>query len=522
MRTITRSPFGVLLCSTLFLLGLSPAAPAASGSGTFRLSHLSLDEEGSNAASYRTFNLYEGTALSLENFSYDFGGGIRARLEGRNMTLNNRWIEAGLRKPGSFGVTLSTTQNRRIYSADGTEFIRRHASGAHAHLFVVPAIRVDVGASLQGRSGTPEPLFSLTDIPLLQPVDLDQRTGQIGVRYSDHGRTLGIEAKQVEFDDKLDDRQDQTRQQYRIDAMLPVPRLEQITLSGGYRYFTSERDFADTAFTSHTVWVGGSARATDHWSVRYAFVFDRAGNQSDPVETDNLTNAVYVTYARARQLIATAGYQHGITDDFGRDVRTSGFYGSLTLRSGKRFEFKANAGTRAEELNEGSRLLGDEDWNRYRGSLKYTFADGSYCRLTGESQTRENSLIGTSVDAIRGGAELSLALRGWTVSGTASYSEGEFTNSDGMFSYIDRSISADLQLPRWHGIQLSGRTVYYRASGELYIESFHNSVGLDVRLDRLYSLRGSYSADVFDDFDLINQFSTTNIVEVSIARELSF
>lgn len=495
---------------------------AASGRGTIELGHTFLDIVGNEASNYRTYNTYEGTAISLHDFSYDFDNGIRSTFNGRNLTLNNRNLEGSIGKQRLFGVTVTNSQYRRIYSFAGDKFTRRHNTNVTGFLSPHPNVQLYGGGAWVGYHGNQLPLFSLTDIPIVQKLDYAQNFYHGGIRLNDRGRSLNAEIRGNMFADNLDENNDQTRQAIRVQGILPLPNYEWITVSGGYRYFVSSYDTGDTKFTAKTAWGGGTAALNQHWSFKYAFVFDRAGSDFDLVPTDNLTHAVYLSHTQSKKSNVTVGYQYGINDDDKASVQSSGLYASAWYAFTSKVELKADFGSKAEEVRDGSRLLGDEDWARYRASGRWRFSDHGSLKLRIENIRRENDQIETSVDFIRAGGDVSIMVRNVTFSGSYSYGDGDYENPEELFSFTDHVLSGDLLLPEWQHIQLGGGAVYYRSKRDLNVESFALRFSGEYHLGDHYTMGVNYTADNFDDLTKLNEYYTANIVEITIARDISF
>jgi hypothetical protein len=504
------------------MLFIAAGNSIAGGSGVIQLGHTFLDETGNRSSDYRTYNLYEGTALTLDRFRYYFANGMHATFSGKNLTLNNRRLEGTVGKQSVFGITVTNSQYRRIYNFEGSKFTRRHNTTLSGYLSPLANVQLYGGGAWVGYRGNRIALFSLTDIPIPEQIDYTQNVYHAGVRLTDRGRSLNAEVRSDKFSDQLAQNRDQTRQSVRVQGILPIPQHEWAVLSGGYRYFTSKYDSGDTKFTAKTAWGSGSAELTSHWSVKYSFVFDRAGSELDSVLTDNLTNAVYLSYLQSRKANITAGYQYGINDDANASIRSTGWYASAWFAPTDKAELRGQLGIKAEDVHEGIRLVGDENRLRYRVSGKYRFTGEVSVRVSVENQHRENDDIDSKTDFVRFTGDASLLIQKITFTGSYAYGTGEYQNQTAKFAFNEHLLAGDLILPEWQKLQLSGGAVYYRSKQDLNIESFALRASVVCHVDQHYTAGVNYTADNFDDLTEWNEYYTANIVEIFIARDISF
>jgi hypothetical protein len=512
----------IIICLVILLL---PAmALAEGGTGTVRLGYIFTDDEGNGSTTYRAYNEYEGGALSFENFRLDLNNGMRLTATARNLTLNNRNVSVGLNQTKKFGVTINNSAYRRIYSFEGGNATRRRSSSGTFYIIPHAWVRLYGGGQWVTRKGSTIPLFDVAPFeqhPVKQ-VDAKNNFYHAGLRLADRGRSLNAEVRTQTYINDLNSTLDQNRTAYRLDAQLPIPEYEQVVLTGGFRRYESKFDKSDFTFSANTGWFGATAAITPKFSAKGTFVLDRASSNSDFVATDNMTVAGYLTYASPRKSSFTAGYQFGVNDDFDNEIRSNAWYFSGWYNSSQ-FELRGDVGLRAEEVREGTRFIGDEDRNRYRGKLTWRIPESGKLQLSVENRTRENLELESSTDFTRFGVDGDFELfEDMILAASYSHAKGTFTNSEQPFEFTDDVVSGNLTLPEYKKVTLSGGIVYYRSGQDIDIESVSLRGMADYQIGDLYHLAVKYDGHNYDDLKLQNMYYTANIIELTIAREVSF
>ena len=506
------------------ILLLPVFAIADGGSGTVRIGYIFTDDEGNASAMYRAYNEYEGGALSFENFRLDLNNGVRLTATARNLTLNNRNVSIGLNQTKRFGVTLNNSAYRRIYSFEGNNATRRRSTGGTFYVIPHAWVRLYGGGQWVTRKGSTVPLFDVAPFEQHPVKEVDGKNNFYhgGFRVAHRGASLNAEVRTHAYINDLKPALDQDRVTYRLDAQLPIPSYEQVIVTGGFRRYTSK--FADTTleFSANTGWFGATAALSPKLSVRGTVVLDRAKSDFDLISTDNVTYAGYLTYAEPRRSSFTVGYQVGSNDDFDNEIRSNTFYFSGWYAASQ-IELRGDVGLRAEEVREGSRFIGDEDRNRYRGKLTWKIPDRGKLQLSLENRTRENLEIQSSTDFTRVGLDGNLELwDDWNVTGSYSHAKGTYENSEQSFEFTDNVVSGDLTLPEYKRLTLSGGLVYYRSGKDIEVESVSMRMLADYQIGDLYHLELKYDGHNYDDLKLRDMYYTANTVELTIAREVSF
>jgi len=507
----------------LTLLAVVISASANDGAGGIRLGYTILDEEGSQAVNQSTFNQYEGLGLSLEKIWYRFDNGIRLNADLKNITLNNRHLGGGISKAGLFGLQLSNHQYRRAYSFDGSSRTRRHFTDGSLWVYPFATVKLFGGGSYTGLRGAISSLFNPDGFGSRTEQDYRQSTHHIGLRFNDRGKMFQAEYRGLKFDDRRDDSRDHDRYWVKLFGFTPLPQYEKVTLSGGYRHFETKYSTSEFKISANTVWGGGEYRLADPVKVSYNFIFDRAGSDSDFVATDNLAHTFYVSYNRQEKFGGTVGYQADVRDDFEDKVTGDSYYLSGWYKPDNHYDFRLEYGTRAETMDNGSRLLGNEDRTRFKASA--AFRDSRYGSITTrfENRTRENLSLGSESDFNRISLSGTLIISSLgTISGGYSYAKGDYQNSDYRFEFTDHTLHGDLSLNEFYRITSGAGVIYYRSKRDLDVEQVTVRLSFDYRFAESYHFKVDYNIHNFDDYLTADGYYTANVVEMNLVKDVSF
>jgi hypothetical protein len=508
----------------LSFLSLAAAGVLAKGGeGKVKVGYTFMDEKGNESVDQATFNQYEGFGLSLERFIYRFDNGIRLSADLQRFTLNNRNLTMAVEKYGLFGLRVFNNQYRRTYNFSGSTFTRRHRTGAS--FWVIPQRFVTVfgGGSYVGKTGQQSDLFDLDQPEVPIKVDYTQIEYNAGVRVNYLGRMLQAEYRGAEFDDNAVTTRDQTRFKFRTIAIVPVPRYDWLILTGGFQHFETKYKETDFKISANTVWGGATAKLPENFTLRYSFYFDRTGSDSDLVATDNLSNAVYLTHTWPNLAGLTAGYQHDVNDDAVDAMNADAGYFSGWLKPGRGFEIRAEQGFRREEMEEGSRLLGNEDRNHFKASVRYRNKEYGSAVLKFDSKNRENCQLGSEVDFIRAALDFTLEIKKYgSLSAGYAYATGEYENDEQSFEFGDHLVHADISSREYYHATGGFGVVYYRSKKDLDVESFTLRFNATYRFMKDYLLEVNYNVDNFDNFQIWDEYYTANIVEVNLIKSISF
>ncbi len=507
----------------LTLLAVVISASANDGAGEVRVGYTILDEEGSQAVNHSTFNQYEGLGLSMEKIWYRFDNGIRLNADLKNITLNNRHLGGGISKAGLFGLQLNNHQYRRAYGFDGSSRTRRHFTDGSLWVYPFATVKLFGGGSYTGLRGAISSLFNPDGFGSRTEQDYRQSAHHIGLRFNDRGKMFQAEYRGLKFDDRRDDSRDQDRYWVKLFGFTPLPQYEKVILSGGYRHFETKYSTSEFKISANTVWGGGEYRLADPVTVNYNFIFDRAGSDSDFVATDNLAHTFYVSYIRQEKFGGTVGYQTDVRDDFEDKVTGDSYYLSGWYKPDNHYEFRVEYGTRAETMDNGSRLLGNEDRTRFKASAVYR--DSRYGSIAArfESRTRENLSLGSESDFNRISLNGSFVVSSLgTISGGYAYAKGDYQNSDYRFEFTDHTLHGDLSLNEFYRITSGAGVIYYRSKRDLDVEQVTVRLSFDYHFVESYHFKVDYNIHNFDDYLTADGYYTANIVELNLVKDVSF
>jgi hypothetical protein len=510
----------------LALLLVCSVAYSSSGSGDVALGYIFLDEDGNHSVNQPTFNAYEGAALSLENLTYSFSNGMNLRADLRSITLNNRNLKGSLGKAGLFGVSLFHNKYRRLYDFEGGRFTKRHRTGGSIWAYPHRYVKLFAGGSFVNKSGSMTELFDATAPGAGLTTDYTQKHYNGGVQVNHMGRMLRAEIRASDYADNLDASRDQDRLSLKVMAAGPLPGYEEISVFGGFRRFTTEYNVSGSKITSNKGWGGATVALPEDFSLKYALVFDRSGSESDPVKTDNVSHAFYASHIWPGLAQVTAGYIRDYNDDLSDEVQASSYYFSGWVKPIPELQLRSEYGARSEEVEGGTRLLGDEDRRKYKFSVKYRCPRGATIAVKIDARIRENERLGSKSEFTRPAVELSanFCCVG-DFFGGYSYARGIYTNIGEGFEFRDYTVFGDFTSQEWHNVTAGLGATYYRSKRDLDVERSWLRFNLGYRFFESYHVKLEYNIHNFDDFVYTSQFDeyyTANIVEIRMIKELTF
>lgn len=504
------------------LLVLITTAYAGKGNGDLRLGYTFIDEEGNQSVNQSTFNHYPGLGLSLEKFRYNFDNGVRFGANLKNITLNNRNLSVNMSKPGLLGAEFTNNQYRRIYDFEGTSFTRRHQTGGSLWFYPQRYLKIFGGASLVGLSGSTTDLFSSDGPEAVTQMDYDRNCYNAGLRFNYKGRMFQAEYRSADYDDRKDSSRDQRRYHIRLDGLMPLPEYEKLILSGGFRHFETKYKKTDFKISANTVWGGATIDLTKSLAINYNFAFDRTSSDSDLVATDNISHTGYITYKWNDQIGITGGYQYDIRDDYANSITGNSYYLSEWFRPSTQLEFRGEFGNRSEKVDDGARLVGDEDRNRFKLTARYTNPSYGSLAVRVENKKRDNDQIGSKIDFQRQAADGTLKLTDIAdLSAGYSLSRGDYENREQKFKFTDHQLYADINSREYHNLTAGFGILYYRSKRDLDIECFTLHFTGSFRFMKNNRIEVDYNVHNFDDFLVSDRYYTANIVEINLIKELS-
>ncbi|UCE65810.1 MAG: hypothetical protein JSU85_13240 [Candidatus Zixiibacteriota bacterium] len=496
---------------------------AQNGGGDLKLGYIYIDDEGNRSVSHSSFNYYDGPAISLENFHYRFKNGFRIKSNLENINLDNRNLSFELGKTGRFGIDINTDRYRRVYDFDGDSRTKRDLTSAGIWFNPSRYVKVFADGSFNSTSGKIRDSFEPGFNAITRELDYNSRKYGVGARIKYKGRMFHAEYNTISYSDEIDGLKDQSRMRYRLMAHFPVPDYEWLVLSGVLQKFKTE--FDDTGFELKSTTARGSvlARLPQNFMLNYIAFYNRAGSDSDFVETDNIAHLIYAGYTRPATFGITAGYQMDINDDFEDEIKANSYYFSGWLKPYEVFELKTEYGFRAEEVEDGFRLVGNEDRSRIRAYWTYRKSELGSFKVGFENKMRKNEQLDSEADFDRYHFDLSLDnIEMFMFSGGYSYSRGDYDNNDTEFEFTSQQVYLNVDSKVYRGFVAGFGLTYFRSKLDLDDES------INMIFRGSYRFRGGNRAELvyrvfnFDDFLLLDNYYTENIIEFNLIKSLSF
>jgi hypothetical protein len=507
----------------IILLLITSIAFAQNGSVDLKLGYVYLDDDGNESVSQSSFNYYDGPLVTLKDFNYRFKNGFRIESNLENINLENRNLFFKMGKSGTFGIKVKTNRYRRVYDFEGDSKTKRDLTSADLWFNPNRYVKFFAGGSFNSLSGEIEDSFTQGLNSITKELDYLSSKYSVGARVKYRGRMFHAEYNTISYSDQIDDTNDQTRNRYTLMGHLPVPDHEWLILSGVLRRFTTEYD--NTEFGLESTTAKGSVLARTPWNItlNYIAFFNRAESDSDFVATDNVAHLIYATYMKPSSYGVTAGYQNDVNDDFEDEVKANSYYLAGWLQPQEYLELNAEYGSRAEEVEEGFRLFGNEDRSRVKVYGTYKRSGMGSFRIGFENKMRKNDQIGSEAEYNRYHFDVYVDdLDLFTVGGGYSYSKGEYENNESRFEFNSQQVYANVNTREYKGLTGGFGLTYFRNKLDLDDES------INLLFKGSYSFLEGNRAEVvyrvfnFDNFMFLDQYYTENIVEFNLIKSLSF
>ncbi len=492
------------------------------GEAQLKLGYTYLDEIGNRGVQQPSFNIYEGFSLGLENLRHQFANGTRLTGNFKNLTLNNRNINGRLTRSGKFGLRLTHSKYRRIYSFGGDTFTRREMSAANLWVKPSPYLKLTGGYGLTEKNGESSDFFEPGSLISLKGFDYTHQRYNIGASLLHTGRALDVEFRGSTYDNDLDPADERTSKRYRVTAVYPLQVFRRVTLNGGFQHFVNELSKPNIELSSNTVWGAARAYFNQGYTVKYSFILDRTGSDSDLVATDNLTHFIQATRRWTSKASFTLGYSKSLNDDFDTELDTDGILATGWVKIKNKLTLKGSFGGQFTEVTKGATLTGDQDRTRYKFSADYRHRNASV-RAGFERMHRENDDIGSEVTYKRFNSGVTLSDKRYGQIDVAYLlADGLYQNTEDRFDFIDHTITADLMSPAEKRLQVGFGGFYYRSLRDTDVESFSLRLSGRFRINNEWWFEGIYDGRNFDDLTALNSYYTANIVTVNLIKKLNF
>jgi len=520
MHTILKQIGAALLVTLL----LGSVALAGDYQGTAKLGYVLTDIEGNQAMNQATFNVYDGAALSLEDFLWRFDNGARITADLKNLTMNNRNLTIGGGKPGLCGLNLHHDKYRRVYSFDGERFTRRHHTNAQAWYQPIQYIKVFGGYGHIERYGESVDFFGLGDIRDLNEVDFTRNYFNVGAQVQHHGGVVRLEYRGSDYTDDLNSLDNRKTSRFRAVLTSPVPRVKGLSLGAGYQRYEREVEERNDTLIANTGWAKLQYLHRQGYSLTYSVMLDRARDAGDITATDNLINAVYLGKLWPAKGAVTVGYSYQTNDDVFDEINTSGYYFDGWINATPMLLLKAGYGLESSEVANGRTLTGNRDYTTWRASAKYKIPMG-HVRGKYDMRKTENDDIGASAEFGRISGDVYFTMPAYgSVTATYAFLDGEYVNDEGTFQFTQHVLAGDFYSREYKKTVVGVGGTYYRTKDDLDVESFTVRLSGRYALTPQFGLEILYSAYNFDNFDdpapIYEQYYTANVVEFNLLYEL--
>lgn len=512
----------VALMATLFTVA---AQAAGSGAGTVKLGYIYLDEEGSRAVNQETYNTYEGFGISLNQWHYNWDNGMRLKADLNNFTLNNRNLRMSIGKPGSFGLSVTNSQYRRIYSDSGNNYTRRRATNVQANFQPSRHVKFDAGFGRTDKHGTDFFVLPAISDTVSRSTDWSQNTYNLGAQFGDGTRLLRADYRRFDFTDNTPLAADRAADLINLHASYTLPRYDWVVVSGGLNYRKDKTDKTETELKTSQYWAGAKLNFTSTLFADYRFIY-AITERNEPQRTiDNYSHSIVLGKSWGHWGGGRIGYEYRIGDDFVNRTKSDGLLANAWLKPTEQWYFSGGLSTRKSDVTEGVTLLGDE--NRTYHSLVAKFIEPQWGDISArwDGRTRKNDDLTSKVDynVLSGEVNLSRPKLGRL---TVSYSHytGSYNNQDEMTSYefAEHLFSGHVYPVAYRNFTVDGGGTYYRSQRDQDVEKFSLNFGVSYEFPKSHRVEVRYNVFNFDDFLFFDKYYTANIVEVSLIKDVQF
>lgn len=499
----------------------------AEGGGQVRIGYLYLDEEGNRGVNRESFNIYEGPVLSFENIYYITPDGLNVTADLKNLSLNNRDLRASLSKPGQFGLTLYNSQYRRVYSYDGDKYTRRRSAGGQGQYIIHEHFKIFGGFSRIDRHGEIQNVSPPYGEVIPFSADYSQTSFNLGGQAFFRKGNIRLKYRRFFFEDDLTAGGDRGTGNFEIDAFALCPRYEKLQLSGGYRYRREVHKTTDMSVKTNQMWLGTRLFLARETTIEYRFVASRSDHSRQPAQIDNYINTLDVGHNWSGRGGIRVGYENRISDDVLNQTVLNGFMTSGWFKYKSRLMFRGRISVRKKEVREGATLVGDEDFTRHAFSASYHWSPWGDLGVEYQRRVRTNDDIDTRAeyDAVSFTMNLSKSEYG-RLDLTYSYYLGTAENrSIGEwrdYEFRDHVLAGIITLAEYRHTRWSFGGTYYRSKRDNNIEKINGHAGVKYLIGNGYIAEARYQIFNHDDFTILDNYYTGNIVEISFIKEFTF
>ncbi len=495
----------------------------AEGEGQLRFGYVYSDEDGNLGVNHETYNIYEGASISLENFRYITDRGFVVNGDLKNMTLNNRDLRASVFMPGRVGLSLYNHQYRRIYDFNGDKFTRRRSSGAQIHFSPSRYLKIFGGYDRSDKHGEILSVKSPIEDSVIFSSNYTLATINVGAEAFYKKRKFRWEYCGTRFSDDEHTASDREADRITVSGFTPVPSLEWIALSGGYRYRRDLHTSSDLKLITNQAWAATRFYLPSNMIADYRLMVSRTEQTERIVEIDNYYNTIVVSRSWLAGYGLRVGYENRINDDVLNRTVLHVLLAGGWYRYQRVLFIRARMSISHRNVEEGYVIFGDEDLIRFEVSARYSPNDR--IDLTGKylSRLQTNDAINVEIDydGFNGQINFRHDRYGW-MELSYSYYRGLYDNSPADRSYnyefSEHTLSGMVHSAKYRGLKTSVGGSYYRSYRDRDTEKFMFTVGVNYQLPYDLEAEVTYRAFNHDNFLVNDQYYTGNIVDFYLIR----
>lgn len=510
-----------------FMAILFTAAVQADGSGTgsVRLGYTFLDEAGSRAVNQETYNTYEGIGVSLNQWRYNWAGGMRLKADLNNVTLNNRNLRMSIGKPGNFGLSVTNSQYRRTYSDNGNDFTRRRSTNVQANYQPNRQVKFNAGYGRMDKHGKDFFVLPAVSDTVSRGIDWSQNIYNVGAQYGDGNRLIRADYRRFDFTDNTPLAANRTADLINLQASSTVPRYDWVLVSGGLNYRKDKADRTATELKTSQYWAGARLYFTSTIYADYRFIYAITDRKLPQRSIDNYSHTIVFGKSWGHWGGARVGYENRVGDDFVNRTKLDGVLANAWLKPAEKWYFSGELSTRKSDVTDGVTLLGDENRTNHSLTAKYTEAKWGDLSARWYGRTRKNDDLTSKVtyNVLSGEVNLSRPKLG-RLAVTYSYYTGSYDNKSDVTSYefADHFLTGHVYPVSYMKFTVDGGGTYYRSKRDQDIEKFSFDFGVSYQFPKNYRVEARYDVFNFDDFLFFDKYYTANIVEVSLIKDVQF
>ncbi len=521
MKTITTTLFALIA----LLVVASALSAADSGTGKIGFGYVFMDEEGSRAVNSETFNTYEGVALSMYDWRYNWENGTTLKANLNNITLNNRDLRLWIGKPGRFSLSATNNQYRRVYSDSADDYTRRRSTNVQAMFEASRYLKVFGGYGRTDKHGTDFFILPAINDTVHRSTDYGYKTYNVGTQMGDRYGLVRAEYRHFDFTDNTSAATDRKADQLDLYTSSTVPSMKWLYLAGGLNLRKDKVESTNTELKTNQWWGGAKAYLCPTLLLDYRLVFATTKRNSPQRTIDNLQNVVSLGKTWNRWGGLRVGYENRISDDFVNRTSSDGLLANAWLRPDMHWYFKAAISTRKADVTDGVTLLGDESRTNHAVSALYSNEKWGSLGGRWEGHIRKNDDINsrTEYNVLSSELNLSDAKKG-RMTVTYSYYVGTYRNQSENTSYefADHVLSGHAYPVSLGKLTVDFGGTWYRSKRDQDMEKLSGDVGVAYLLQPTLHLEARYRVYNFDDFLFTDRYYTANIVECKLIKDVQF